>query len=169
MNQPWSYMYSPSLSPLPPPSPPDSSGSSQWPGSYQARALVSCIPPGLVICFTIDNIHAVLSKQPTLAFSQSPKVCSVHLCLFLCPAHRVIITILHPSKFHTHVLACCNVLYLSGLLHSVQWAPVSSISLEPLQMNSFQQLSNIPWCICTTASLSIHLLMMPSSFSPHGF
>ena len=36
---------------------------------YQARALVSCIPPGLVICFTIDNIHAVLSKHPTLAFS----------------------------------------------------------------------------------------------------
>ena len=29
MNQPWSYMYSPSWSPLPPPSPPDSSGSSQ--------------------------------------------------------------------------------------------------------------------------------------------
>ena len=29
MNQPWSYMYSPSRSPLPPPSPPDSSGSSQ--------------------------------------------------------------------------------------------------------------------------------------------
>ena len=36
---------------------------------HQARALVSCIPPGLVICFTIDNIHAVLSKHPTLAFS----------------------------------------------------------------------------------------------------
>ena len=29
MNQPWSYMYSPSQSPLPPPSPPDPSGSSQ--------------------------------------------------------------------------------------------------------------------------------------------
>ena len=29
MNQPWNYMYSPSRSPLPPPSPPDSSGSSQ--------------------------------------------------------------------------------------------------------------------------------------------
>ena len=29
MNQPWSYMYSPSRSPLPLPSPPDSSGSSQ--------------------------------------------------------------------------------------------------------------------------------------------
>ena len=29
MNQPWIYRYSPSRSPLPPPSPPDSSGSSQ--------------------------------------------------------------------------------------------------------------------------------------------
>ena len=36
---------------------------------HQARALVSCIPPGLVVCFTIDNIHAVLLKHPTLAFS----------------------------------------------------------------------------------------------------
>ena len=26
---------------------------------HQARALVSCIQPGLMICFTIDNIHAV--------------------------------------------------------------------------------------------------------------
>ena len=32
---------------------------------HQAQALVSCIPPGLVICcFTIDNIHAVLSRHP---------------------------------------------------------------------------------------------------------
>ena len=58
---------------------------------HQARALVSCIPPGLVICFTIDNVHAVLSKHPTLAFSH--KVCSVHLCLFFCFAYRIIITI----------------------------------------------------------------------------
>ena len=32
MNQPWIYMYSPSRSPLPPPSPPDPSGSSQCTG-----------------------------------------------------------------------------------------------------------------------------------------
>ena len=31
---------------------------------HQARELVSCIQPGLVICFTIDNIQAVLSKHP---------------------------------------------------------------------------------------------------------
>ena len=36
---------------------------------HQARALVSCIQPGLVICFTIGNIHAVLLKYLTLAFS----------------------------------------------------------------------------------------------------
>ncbi|KAB0340894.1 hypothetical protein FD755_024636, partial [Muntiacus reevesi] len=35
----------------------------------RARALVSCISPGLVICFTIDNIDAVLLKHPTLTFS----------------------------------------------------------------------------------------------------
>ena len=34
MNQPWSYMYSSSRSPRPPPSPPNSSGSSQCVSSY---------------------------------------------------------------------------------------------------------------------------------------
>ena len=39
--------------------------------STLVRALVSCIQPGLVICFTLDNIRfdAVLLKHPTLAFS----------------------------------------------------------------------------------------------------
>ena len=60
---------------------------------HQGWALISYIQPGLVICFTLDNIHAVLLKHPTLTFSQSPKVCSVHLCLFFCFAYRVIITI----------------------------------------------------------------------------
>ena len=38
---------------------------------HQVRALVSCIQPGLVICFTLDNIRfdAVLLKHPTLVFS----------------------------------------------------------------------------------------------------
>ena len=27
---------------------------------HQARALVSCIQPGLVICFTLDNIHVLM-------------------------------------------------------------------------------------------------------------
>ena len=86
---------------------------------HQPRALVSCIPSGLVICFTLDNIHAVLSKHPTLAFSHrvQKSVLYIHLCLFFCFAYRVIIN--HLSKFHIYVLVCCTGLYLSGLLHFV--------------------------------------------------
>ena len=47
---------------------------------HQARAFVSCIPPGLVICFTIDNIHAVLLKHPTLAFSHRVQKSVLYLC-----------------------------------------------------------------------------------------
>ena len=62
---------------------------------HQVRALVSCIQPGLVICFTLDNIRfdAVLLKHSTLAFSQSLKDCSIPLCLFFCSAYSVIINI----------------------------------------------------------------------------
>ena len=78
MNQPWIYMYSPSRSP-----PPTSlSTRSLWVFPvHQARALVSCIQPGLVICFTIDNIHAVLSKHPTLAFSHRVQKSVLYICV----------------------------------------------------------------------------------------
>ena len=48
---------------IPHPGPPSTSLSTRFLWVFpvhQARALVSCIPPGLVICFTLDNIHAVL-------------------------------------------------------------------------------------------------------------
>ena len=37
--------------------------------------------------------NAILPNHPTLALSQSPKDCSIHLCLFCCLAYRVIVTI----------------------------------------------------------------------------
>ena len=78
MNQPWSYMYSPSQSPHPPPSP----TRFLWVFPvHQAWVLVSCIQPGLVIWFTIDNIHAVLSKHPTLAFSHRIQKCVLYICV----------------------------------------------------------------------------------------
>ena len=44
--------------PIPIPSPTSLSTRSLWVFPvHQARALVSCIQPGLVICFTVDNIH----------------------------------------------------------------------------------------------------------------
>ena len=43
--------------PIPPPTSPSTWSIWVFP-VHQARALVSCIQPGLVICFTLDNIHA---------------------------------------------------------------------------------------------------------------
>ena len=54
MNQPCVYMCSPSWTPLPLLSPSHPSGSSQ---RTSPEHPVSCIGPGLVICFAIDNIH----------------------------------------------------------------------------------------------------------------
>ena len=116
MNQPWSYMYSPSI-------PPPTSLSTRflWVFPvYQARALVSCIQPGLVICFTIDNIHVSMlffqniPPLPSPTESKCLFCTSVFLFLFCIQGYHY-----HLSKFHVYVLLCCNVLYLSGSLHSV--------------------------------------------------
>ena len=56
---------------------------------YQARALVSCIQPGLVICFTRDNtcLDAVLSKHPTLAFSYRVQKSVLYICVSFSVLH----------------------------------------------------------------------------------
>ena len=57
----------------------------------------SCIEPGLVICFLyIDIMHVSMPFSqiiPLLPLPQSPKDCSIHLCLFCCLAYRVMVTI----------------------------------------------------------------------------
>ena len=81
----------PILNPFPPPSPYDPSGSSQctspkhpvsnldwWFVSYMILYMFQC--------------HSPKSSHP-LPLPQSPKDCSIHLCLFCCLAYRVIITI----------------------------------------------------------------------------
>ena len=52
-----------------------------------------------------------------LPLPQSPKDCSIHLCLFCCLKYRVYHY--HLSKFHIYVLVYCIGVFLSGLLHSV--------------------------------------------------
>ena len=82
MNQPWVYMFSPSWTLLPPPSPSHLSGSSQCTSPEHP---VSCIEPGLAICFTYDNIHVSMLFSQIIPPSPSPTESkSLFLKLFKC-------------------------------------------------------------------------------------
>ena len=84
MNPPRVYTCSPSWIPLPPPSPYHPSGSSQCTSPEHP---VSCIKPGLVIRFKMI-LYMFQCHSPKSSHSrplpQSPKDCSIHLCLFCC-------------------------------------------------------------------------------------
>ena len=99
MNQPWIYMCSPSRSPLPPPSPPDPSGSSQCTSpehlSHASNLGWWSVSPQIIYMFQCCSLE---TSHPCL-LPQSPKVCSIHLCLFFCFAYRVIITIILNSIY----------------------------------------------------------------------
>ena len=69
------------------------SGSSQC---TSPKHPVSCIKPRLVIHFLYDIIHVSMPFSqiiPRLPLPQSPKDCSIHLCLFCCFAYKIIVTI----------------------------------------------------------------------------
>ena len=81
---------------------------------------VSCIKPGLVICFTYGNIHVsmlfsqIIPPSPFPTESKSLFCISVSLLLSHIQGHHY-----HLSKFHIYVLVYCNGVFLSGLLHSI--------------------------------------------------
>ena len=84
---------SPIKNPLPPPSPPQPSGHPSAPAlSALFHALnldwhsVSHMVIYMFQCYSLKSSHPRLLPQ-------SPKVCSLSLCLFCCLAYRVIITI----------------------------------------------------------------------------
>ena len=80
--------------PLPPPSPSHPSGSSQCASPEHP---VTCIEPGLAICFTYDNIHvSMLFSQiipPLPSPTQSKRLFFTSVSFFCCLTYRVIITI----------------------------------------------------------------------------
>ena len=83
----------PILNPLPPPSPSHPSGSSQCTSPEHP---VSCIEPGLVICFTYDNIHVSMTFSQIIPPLPSPtefkRLFYTSLSL-LSLTYRVIVTI----------------------------------------------------------------------------
>ena len=90
MNQLWIYMCSPSRSPLLPPSPSHPSGSSQCTSpehlSHASNLDWRSVSPLIVYLFQCCSLR---TSHPLL-LPQSPKVCSVHLCLFIYFIYRVI-------------------------------------------------------------------------------
>ena len=100
MNQPWIYMYSPSRSPLPPPSPSYSSGFSQ--GTGPSTCLMhpawagDLFHPRQYTCF-----DAVLSKHPTLAFSHRVQNSVLYICVSFSVLH--IGLSLHIVTYHLHI------------------------------------------------------------------
>ena len=72
-------------------------------GSFQCTSPkfpVSCIEPGLAIRFLYDIIHVLMPfPQIITPPPQSPKGCSIHLCLFCCLAYGVVITIFLKSIY----------------------------------------------------------------------
>ena len=117
MNPPWVYTCSPSWNLLPPPSPYHRSGSSQCTSPEHP---VSCIEPGLAICFTYDIIHVLMPFSQIIPLSPSPTeskrlfYTSVSLLLSLIQGYYCLL-----SKFHIYALVYCIGVFLPSLLHSV--------------------------------------------------
>ena len=107
----------PILNPLLPPFPYHPSGSSQCTSPEHP---VLCIEPGLIFCFTCDNIHvSILFSQiipPALSPTESKRLFYTFVSLLL---SRIQGYHYHLSKFHIYALIYCTGVFLSGLLHSV--------------------------------------------------
>ena len=65
--------------------------------------------------FYMFQCHSPKSSHPR-PLPQSPKDCSIHLCLLLSHIQDYRY---HLSKFHIYALVYCSGVFLSGLLHSV--------------------------------------------------
>ena len=107
----------PILTPLPTPSTSHPSGLSQCTSSEHP---VSCIIPGLAICFTYDHLHVSMPFPHIIPPSPSPteskRLFNTSLSLLLSCIQGYHYNL---SKFHMYALVYCNGVFLSGLLHSV--------------------------------------------------
>ena len=116
VNSPWVFMCSPSWTPLPPPSPSHLSGSSLCTSAQHPVSRINLgwrfVSHMIIYMF---QCHSPISSC-TRPLPQSPKDCSIHLCLFCYLACRVITTIFLNSIYFVSILYC---FFLSGLLPPV--------------------------------------------------
>ena len=97
MNQPWVYMSSQSWTPLPPHI---ISLDHPWAPAPDILYSVSNIDWLFISYMIVYMFQCHFPKSShTLPLPQSPKVCSIHLCLFCCLTYRVIVTILLNSIY----------------------------------------------------------------------
>jgi len=113
LNPPWVYMCSPSQTPLPPPPiplgyPSGPAPSTLYHASNQDWQFVSHMIIYLFQC------HSPKSSHP-LPLLQSPKDCSIHLCLFCCFTYRVIISIFLNPYICVSILYWCFSFWLTSL------------------------------------------------------
>ena len=59
--------------------------------------------------------NAILPNHPPLPLPQSPKDCSIHLCLFCCLTYRVMVTIFLNSIICVSILYWCFSFWLTSL------------------------------------------------------
>ena len=142
MNLPWVYMCSPSWNPLPPSSPSIPLGHPSAPARSMLHHALN--PDWWFISHMIIYMfqcHSSISSRPCI-LPQSAKDCSIHLCLFFCLTHRVIITIFLNSCIC--VQFSCSVMSNSLRPHESQHARPPCPSPTPGVHSDSRPLSQ--WC-----------------------
>ena len=152
MSQPWVYMCSPSWTPSPLPPHPIPQGHPSAP----ARSALSHTPNldwGSISHMVIYmfQCYSLKSSHPC-PLPQSPKVCSLHLCLFCCLAYRVIVTI-----FLNSIYMCWYTVLVFFFL--TYFTLYNSLQFHPLHQNWFK-------CILFNSWVILHCVYVPQLSYP---
>ena len=109
MNQPLVFMWLPSWTSLPPPSP-------SHPSGLSALLQVSNLHWSSILHTVIYRFqcYSLKSYHPHL-LSQSSKVCSLYQYFFCCLAYRVFVTIFLNSRYMYNILYWCFSFWLTSL------------------------------------------------------
>ena len=154
MNPPRAYTCSPSWTPLPYPSRTIPPG---HPSAPVPRILYWTWTGDSLLIWYYTCFHAIPPNHPTLSISHRVQKTVLYICVSFAVLHTGLSL---PSVWIPYI--CFSILYwcFSFWLTSLCIIGSSFIHLIRTDLNVFfLMLSNTPLCICTTAFLSIHLLM----------